>query len=293
MDKTIFLISYLGGLHGEFLAKLISQDQNYYAVESRSVENNKHQYFDPLYLNNIFIKLSLNHFNYPNRYRKNYKLVTDEQRQSIDLNYSEKNLCVLTHIWQSDLQIFNLPRLKPIRLYCDNDYLLFAFYMAIIKAWILPFPVKDQDLEFLISKVDILTKPYVEKILERRSYFWIERLAISKKQFDLNVLIKFYFNNIYKQSNTDAQNKKHSGWEYLDVGSLMKDPETHQSIFRDSLNLSTNMPVEKISDYHRTNLSLIENKFNLTYSRLKYLENQFDIIKDYILENTDKDFWLR
>jgi hypothetical protein len=285
MNNKIFLISYLGGMHGEFFGNLINNNENFYPSKSLSLKNNKYLCLDVLQQNNICIKLSLNNFNYRTEL-SNLKLINDDQRLYIDLNYSEKHICALTHIWHEDLQIFNLPRLVPIRLYCNENYIFFTFIMAIIKSWILPTMINESELEFFLSKKDNQNNYYIKTILNRKKYYWVERLALSKNQFNLNLLLNYYYNNIYYRSNLLAKNKAFSNWNYFNIGNLMTNPEQNLKNLKDMFNLNT-VDLNTIINYHSANLNIIEKNFNLKYEKLLKSPNRFNIIEEFILSNIE------
>jgi hypothetical protein len=280
MDNKIFLISYLGGMHGEFLGSILSNDENFYSADSISLENNKYSYIDCLQKNGIHIKLSFNNFNYQDN---NVKLLSDYQKSIIENRYSTKNLCVLTHIWEQNLTMFNLPNLNPVRLYCKGDYIFFTFLMAIIKSWILPFSLSEEDKNFFLSKRNEINKNYIELILNRNEYYWVERLALSKNLFNLESLIDHYYYKIYSHSNALAVNKTFQNWNYFDIENFIIDPKNNSSNFKTTFNLINDVDLDLVNNYHLTNLKVIEKNLNLNYVQILNSSNKFNLLKEFIL----------
>jgi hypothetical protein len=158
--------------------------------------------------------------------------------------------------------------------------------MAIIKSWILPTMINESELEFFLSKKDNQNNYYIKTILNRKKYYWVERLALSKNQFNLNLLLNYYYNNIYYRSNLLAKNKAFSNWNYFNIGNLMTNPEQNLKNLKDMFNLNT-VDLNTIINYHSANLNIIEKNFNLKYEKLLKSPNRFNIIEEFILSNIE------
>lgn len=299
-------------MHGEFLAGLISSDKNFYRPRKYEPEkNNKYAYTDPLEGININIKQVLNRFNYPDfyinqngRYGVNAlysKLVSDIDREKIDLMFDQKHLCLATHIFNRDPSIFNLPRLVSTRLICDREYMFLVYLLGVVKSWLLKREIENTTMDFLdaISKTDPLVKKHAEIIKEQKTYSWIERLALTRQSeyrhnFYLKKFLHHYYYDVYLKEcvNLYENKNKFLGWNYLDVRNLMENPNNNLSLLKETFDLHDCLDANAIENYHLKNINLIKEIFGMDYQTLLKHPNRFDILQEYIISIIGKNFFI-
>lgn len=283
MNK-VFLLSYLGGMHGEFLAGLITANDNFYRKGmSQTVETNRYHYSDPLLSLCINIKPVNNKENYPKLSESNY-IISETEKQRIDQSFNEKNLLVLTHAFGSS-DMFNLPRRKLIRLYSSDEYAKRCLILAIVKSWVVKYPTtRTELLDFLSSKK--IPNHYVKKIFDRGYFYWFERIALTKSALNLDRFVADHF-HIYRESNRNV--KSAENWLYLDVEKLIKDPFNTANLWKNIFNI-TDLDCAAIEEYNIRNIELIDSTFGRIGSDQELINKCADYIKQTCPDNIFQRF---
>jgi len=115
--NNLYLLSYPGGMGGDFLTGQISKDSSFYFIE-HSINNANNTYTPEIFLG-IDFKDSLK--------------ITDDSRNIIERCLSKRNLIFSTH-FIDDLDTIDLPNLKGIRLHSAYNSKLIPFYYTLL--WI-------------------------------------------------------------------------------------------------------------------------------------------------------------
>lgn len=263
--NNVYLISYYGGMFGDFICSKISEDENFYTQN--------------------VVQSDMNRYNYPNPFEKyglnlHYwvlPLIDDHIAEKIDIEYSEKNLCFPTH-WYGELSSINLPRIKGIRLLVDERLTLLTYLLSWIKAMrkISTFDIWTKEFDDIIKKYPSLIM-LVDKIREKGSYHRFEKncLQMGIGNYKEYVIQQW---NIHQRVNL---NKKLPNWTYLNMSELFFGDHYFLKEIQQNLSMSEVLKKTDIDEYHQKNLSLVEEEFGIDYHHLERSE-WIEILCEYI-----------
>jgi len=257
--KNIHLLSFNGGVGGDFLCSEISKDINFYSFQSSiDLKTNTCNL-----LENPFSKWNLD-VKPPNPLWPTASISSE-----IDLYYNEKNLVLPTHYFGNVNQTM-IPRLKGIRLYTKQFSPLF-YLLLWIKRWINIKNFKDKEEldNILLSRsfskntdITYFTSKIADIIANRKYYYDFEIPALNliyDKSIDFvdEVFVK------YNICNTNGY--EDNGWIPYNIDNLYLDPVNNVKEFSQLFNMEESINPDSIAEQHSRNLQLIEETFNESY----------------------------
>lgn len=279
--KNNYILSYLGGMHGEFLASLISNDENFYGGNvSDNKKTNRYHYEDVTYKHGLSrFKTVFNELNYPGT---PVSVVSNETKDLIATEFNEKNLILLTHIYK-DPSIFGIENQIPVRLYCGEEYIKLVILLALIKSWTSEWKIEPYEINYFFGNTNLnnFQLKFKDKIEQNKKCYGFERLLLSKKIFSYDFRLFFFrYLAIYKEANRIAMNQLDPQWKYINVENLIYKTDKVMHEWKKLFNLKQDLPADEILKYHEKNLSLINDIFGKKY--LNFDHNLIKEIKNYV-----------
>lgn len=274
--SSIYVISYIPGMYGEFFCNLISNDDNFYdaAHQSKIEADNRHGFrsvIEDLY--------SFVGWGWPR--------ASDEVRQDILANFSEKNIVMRTHNYKEHIDV-NLANLKQVKFFTDSDdwlYPVLLFFSKAIKTkatthpqflqkeWMIPF-FKEY------SKIPEVTDGLIENV-ENVSWMEIDMAILGLPT--INDYIKFKLDLYEIEAPINSGN---GNWSYVNPYSLLSNPEAHMSEWKELFDLNDSLNVEVLKKYKEDNDNLIKQTFGKEYNEIKnsnYVEMLHKHCQQYLL----------
>ena len=274
--SKIVLLSYNGGSCGEFLSLQISKDENYYPLTVEHItEENRWILVSPLEKYKVNLKTPW--------LKGNAGAVSDEISDSIELEFSEKNLLIPTHKYELE-NTTNLKRLHRVRLQ-SREWNLFFFTLLWIKNYTKPIPLDKntiQDLFFAltVSKNNSNSNIMFNRIQSRGMYYGFERPAMRHGLVELNDIINKEFLDQLKVNCMTIP-----GWTPLTVDYLLLNPKDHVEEWRSAFDMKQCMDIGAIEEYHATNVKLFEDNLNMPYR--EYQKNWKILLAEWVKTKTD------
>lgn len=264
------MISYHGGMFGDFLCTKISQDQNFYTQSSNEVEMNRYNFPNPFEKYN----LNLHHWILPT--------ITDQQSEKISVDYSEQHLCFPTH-WYGNLSDVNLSRLIGVRIVGDQRLALLTYLLSWIKANRKISLIDNWIHEFNQIKIKYPhLSPWIERIVEKGHFYRFEKNCLSKGFSNYKIFIQ----NDWNLHQKTIINKELHSWKYLNISGLFFEYSKFSDEFQKHLSLSQEIKESDVTEYHRKNLNLIRDEIGIEYFQIKKI-NWMNVLFRYISFTTD------
>lgn len=313
MDRThIYLVSYLGGMFGEFLGTQIAKDVNYWdAVRDYShAGSNRFIYRDVLRgaAGNVFSLSNMPEhtgtsmgFQTPALTR--YHQFPEREIEYLDNLLKPKNVITFTHFFWPESTV-NLRRVKRVQFVSNPEDVLLPYLMAVLKVWpALPYtPQSDnaspasrlnyirprQFIDVHVAAYASRKHPDVYKLVKTivKDNEWnvpmLNWLMLERNILDLEEWItKSYDAYFARAINVDFYGAEN--WTILNCCDLIQDPGAHVEEWRDKLDMANVMDVSEIEKYQQNNLALIEKHFGMPYEELKKSD-----FKKHILNHVQK-----
>lgn len=274
--SDIYVISYIPGMYGEFFCNLISKDKNYYEPTHSSEINEDNRYGFRSIIENLF---SFVGWGWPT--------VTDEVRQAIDSNYSDKQIVMRTHNYKEFIDI-NVSSLKQIKFYTESDdwlYVILMFFTKAIKSratthsqflqkeWMIPFFRE-------YSKIPEVTEKLVDNV-ETVSWMEIDMAILGLPT--IMDYIKFKLDLYEREAPIKEGNGK---WHYVNPYLLLSNPEEHVVEWKELFNLDQPFDVSVLKKYKEGNDKIIKETFGKDYNEIKngdYVEMLHKHCQQYLL----------
>lgn len=259
-DKFIYLISYKGGMFGEFICSCIADDPAFYKVSDPAIDSNKNRYFFKDILNHIYgIDLVAQTW-VPGTSLE----VSDKVRDLIDNELSDKNICIRSHQWPYSVDSINLNRLKKVKLFVNESDATLTFLLSCLKVSKSTFLVDSTHINNIQRLTSLLPNIYIGDTMSMLTY-----TSCLFKVYPPIAFIKKSYPSYRSQAMTgllisDRDNES----SYLNVGTLMTNPESVMEEWRDALGLSIEFDYDRIREYHQSNLALIHEFFDESYDDL-------------------------
>ena len=259
------MISYYGGMFGEFICTQLSKDQNFYSVEPEVTDSNRYLYGNP------FLKYGLN-----------LKLFDSEKTNidtaSLDNDFSEKNLCFPSHIFQKDMSYLNIPRVKFVRIYSsDRDILLLGYIMGWIKSLVSTNNLSEWTQEFERYIDNKESVEYYNLIKQRGYFYWFEKLSMKHKVYNIKEFIDYWW-DCYKKYN----DKRWDQWEYIDVGKLFLDYKNSKDYWKEFFDLDSYLDNNDLQGYYFKNLEIFKEEFNMSFEDFKIKNNWNELLYNWV-----------
>jgi len=259
-DKFIYLISYKGGMFGEFVCSCIADDPSFYKVSDPSIDVNTNRYFFKDILDHRYgVNLVMSTWVPGTRLE-----VSDEVRDQIDIELLEKNICVRSHQWPYSADFINLNRIKKVKLFVSESDSILAFLLSYLKVSTSTFLVDNNHINNIQRRTSLSPNICVGDTMSMLTY-----TACLFKVYPPIAFVKKSYPSYRSQAMSgllvsDRDNES----TYLNVGTLMIDPESVMPEWADALGLSTEFDYNKIREYHQSNLALIHEFFDESYDDL-------------------------
>jgi hypothetical protein len=255
--SAIYVISYIPGMYGEFFCNLISSDDNYYdpSHTSEFTADNRHGFrsvVEDLY--------SFVGWGWP--------VASNEVRQHILENYSEKNIVMRTHNYKEYIDV-NLANLKQVKFHDDEWlYPVLLFFTKAIKTrasthpqflqkeWMIPFFEE-------YSKIPEVTDSLIENVDD---VTWME--------IDMAILglptIKDYIKFKLDLYEREAPIKSGNGnWQYANPYKLLSNPESHVDKWKELFDMAKPFDINTLKQYKEGNDKIIKDTFGKDYNEIK------------------------
>jgi hypothetical protein len=267
MNKHIYVMSYIGGFSGEFIASQIAQDSNFKNIPATVDESiNRYHLQDEIREAGI---INLRQIINSDKFRlggpKKSKIIP-----KINEIAGNQNYIIPTHIYISDGYDFPIDpaRLKTVRLYSQN----FDFYytLAVIKTFLSKYPADQFSLpkleKIMMTSTDGSVIPKAKILLanvkERGFFYHIEKLAFRNRTFGVESVISAHYDRM-KSINHSSLQAGYSNWDrYLNIDDLYDNFSSANAIWKSAFNLEDDLNSQKFQDYNQKNKDLVEQTFN-------------------------------
>ena len=270
------MISYFGGMFGEFTCIQISSDKNFYPINLKKVDDNNRYYCDNP-LTSHFSSLKTFHF------APDVKPLSQPILEKINHALLEKNLCFPTHYYHEtiDNRFDNLPKLKPVRMFTEHrDILILGYCCGWIKSLLDERDLYSRRRSFVDEFESYATTPEITKLYEhikiREKFYWFEKVALKHKHTDLNEFVDYWW-LWYQKFNF----RKSTGWHHIDIGNCFKNYNNTKDEWKNYFGLDDYLNKETLASYHQGNLDLIERKLGIPFEQFINTD-WIKILKDWI-----------
>ena len=271
--KNLFMLSYQGGMCGDFFCLEVSKDDTFY--KNKLISDTEHN----RWLNaNPLAKFDLD-------FKESITTISDELKSEIDLEFKDKNLMIPSHFWGKP----NLPRLKRIGIYCKNpNYVPMFFIMLFLKALSnkreIGIPGAYYELGSLHKQHGLLNKftqglsghPRIKQIYDRGFYYNFELRSIEFGMINSQDMIKQYYIPYHAKAL-----RTRPGFYLIAMDEFLTSPATFTSDISKYLNMTKELDPTAFEVYQQRNLDLIERTFNMSYYSL-IKSNWLGILKEHI-----------
>lgn len=255
------MVSYFGGMFGEFICTQLSLDENFYSTIPKVDKNNRYYYGNPLEKYN----LNLKRFDFSSNAQ-----LSSETVNLIDSNTSEKHFCFPSHAFKVDMSFLNIPRIKYIRLNTQHhDILILGYLMSWIKSLLDLRDFKSHENEFVryVNSQSEESIEYYNKIKNRGKFYWFEKVSMKHNVFNVDDFILYWWNS-YMTYNHSNPADRWEQWNYIDVGECLKNYEVSKVEWKETFGLKEYLNKDNLENYYQTNLNLIDREFNIPFETL-------------------------
>jgi hypothetical protein len=253
--KTL-IISYQGGLFGEFLSSQISKSSPKFYNEHNPVVDESNRYWFPDYL--AVANLSL----------RNYSIVmprlevSDEQLKILNDTYGDKHICVPTH-WFNSLKLINLPA-YGIRFKCQTETISnMSVALMWMKSHVLPLSLSPE-VEAVFKRTIAsghVQSELLQKIVDSPGSYqnWKAMALLRFGISDLREYIKSSHrqNLFYNKSNYEQC----PDWNIIDAGNIVYNDMADLPIIENLVEGTFDR--SEIQAYAQKNLDLVKSKLGL------------------------------
>lgn len=241
MNNKIYLISYMGGLGGEFLSGMIAQDPNFRKpmIFSNEPALNKYYYVDVITSMYNFRQLKTDH--------SAFQYFID-QREKYQQHLAGKSICICTHadINFNDYSFSDDDIINIVKLNVSFENIAYPLILQIIKNHLLYPVLLDSTSGLEVTKIEQLTyNNYGQVTFEN--------------------IQKFLRETIYNYIKNFGEFK---GTKYLNVYKFLSNPENEMPDWINTFNLSGPLDIDSIKTYHQKNIQLIESTMDLDFKEI-------------------------
>jgi hypothetical protein len=276
------VISYLGGMFGEFTASLIEQGSDTFISDKHTEITNHNRFLYPNYLSPINFECKT----FP---KHNSWTISADQVSSLHKLYGEKIICLPTHWYSKDINQTNLP-CTGIVLYASS---LLIVKLAYSLFWIKShrtantlWPSRMQEIKSMIDSNHPYSKELsmlqVEDNYQNWKFLSYKYNFLNDGQLDLHYYITQHFNS-YKKDNF-LMCAASPDWFKFDIGTAIHGNGKNISLIEQHLDISIDR--QRVSEYSEKNLDIIKGILGLTVDNFyseKWLDNLYEYCKLGIL----------
>jgi hypothetical protein len=237
----IYLLRYSGGCCGDFIAREISKDSNYYNFPPPIdiLDNNTYDSTNPFQDMGFTLRHGLSELD-TERFNSDLVLI-----EHIDKKFEQKHLIVPTH-HNGNFNQINIPRKKPVRL-TSNGLKFFFYGLHYIKR----LAVKTSVNNFKLN--------YEESHTTKQQIYGFEKLAKSYNLANSYDIVNIHFGS-YK-----TQTDEHEDFVNLDIDKLFTNFYTEKHYWKIIFDLSDYLNYNNFMDYHDKNIKLFNEHFGVNY----------------------------
>ena len=263
-----YVLTYHPGMFGEFLCTQINKDKKYWPsadISHSYKEVNRYYHYSVIQTKYNIWPESMGVFN-DKLDSTDYcaPVITPDLYKKIDIELNGKHTLLHGHFIYKNFTW--LPRMKKVRLYVNEDDYLLPLLLKCIKAfnlthnpWIMQFLEKHNQCPELLDEI----------IKDPDSVSFYELIMIGNKFTSLKEYNKF---NIELWKRKAVKLEGYNDWIFLNPLDLLNDPNKHMQEWKDVFNLDNDFEFSLLKQYHKDNLSLIENTFGYAYEELKCMD---------------------
>jgi hypothetical protein len=273
--RNIFLISYTGGMFGEFLATQIANDPNYYppAKADANTAVNRFNYIDVLSEKFKFLS-------------DHYSLLNTEQIALITDLIKDKNICSLTH-WPHPDNI-KIPGLKKVKFFVDEKDAPIVFMFLIYKTQLsVKIGVNPVTTNCIKQNIHVLTNRTLNILNSMPGDRWLgpmDVFLLSNNLVNSTTAVDQGFDHMSKNASVGSTvETRESDILYLNPLDLLRDPETHMPEWKEKLNLINDFDFELLKQYNQKNEDIIKKILGSTTIGPDWKERFTDYLDPYLL----------
>lgn len=266
-----YIITYLQGMFGEFLADQISQDQAFIdnSTSTSHRKNNRHAYRGTI--RHLYKELTIGAypkhdlaalgFNVGPPY---YVPCTEKQVKFIDYATRNKSSVDLTHFyWPDHTHLINIPRHKKVFFYVKPEQVPYPFVMGALKAWAKKFNSISLDTNY--GRIQDRVKVKEGHIL------LIDRYLFNScyKSTEMREFIEEAYNLYYTRATHGYEERyRKDGWIYLNPMDLMTNPKDNIELWQNAFNMKQPLNDINLISNHLRNEQLIFKAFKKSSKQL-------------------------
>lgn len=270
---NLFMLSYQGGMCGDFFCLEVSKDSTFHQnILISGTETNRWLVANPL------DKFGLD-------FKEQVTSISDELKKRIDQEFKDKNLIIPSHYWGKP----NLPKLKRMGVFSQDPYYIPLFYiMLFLKAWT---HKRDVNKPGVYSALGSLHKnhellegfsqgikwhPRIKEIYSRGFYYNFELRSIELGMINSQDMINQYYTPYSVKSS-----RIWPGFYMLAMDQFLNSPKEYIPDLSKFLNMSKELNYVAFEEYQQKNFELVEKTFNQSYHDL-IKQNWLGTLKEYI-----------
>jgi len=270
------IISYLGGMFGEFTASIIEDGSDKF-ISTNLVETTKeNRFLYPNYLAPI-------NFDYKTFPRYTEWPINNQQVDQLHNVYGNKWICLPTHWYSNQIQQSNLPCQGIVMFSADLSIIKLAYSLFWIKSHVFansPWTSRGEELQSMIDSGHKYARELSELKLEGNYQNWkflaYRHDLLKDGELDLRYYINQHF-NFYKRHNFLSYVKSND-WFKFDIGNAIHGDQQNLPLLEQHLGIVLNK--ERISEYANKNLEIIKDKLGFTLADLSS-PNWLDVLYEY------------
>jgi hypothetical protein len=264
------IISYLGGMFGEFTASIIEAGSDKF-ISNNVVEITKeNRFLYPNYLApiNVDCKTFPRYTEWP---------INNQQIDQLHSVYGNKWICLPTHWYSNQIQQSNLP-CQGIAMFSANlSIIKLAYSLLWIKSHVSA--NRREELQLMVDTGHKYARELSELMLEGNYQNWkflaYKHDLLKDGKTDLRYYMDRHF-NFYKKHN--FLSLKSTDWFRFDIGNAIHGNRQNLPLLEEHLGIVLNR--EKISEYADKNLEIIKDKLGFTLTDLSS-PNWLDVLHEY------------
>jgi hypothetical protein len=272
------IISYLGGMFGEFTASVIEEGSTKFTSNSIVETTKENRFLYPNYLSPIGFdcKTFPKNISWP---------INNQQVDQLHTIYGDKWICLPTHWYSDRIEQTNLPSCGLAMFSTNLSIIKLAYSLFWIKSHIFansPWESRAKELQLMIDNNHPYAKDLCDLQIEGNYRNW--KFLSYKYDFlkdgkpDLYYYMDSSF-NFYKRNNFHLCAAS-TDWFRFDIGNAIHGNQKNIPLLEEHLGVVLNR--QRISEYATKNLTIIKDKLGFTLDDLssdKWLGTLYDYCK--------------
>jgi len=251
-----YILSYIPGLSGDFIASLVHQNNNFYSIYQNTDQNNRYWFPD----------LTENVLGYHFKLSKFTKLLSSNDIDKLNIYYKNKSLVLPTHNYTSAI---NFNKVKYIRLFTLDEMTIKTCY---ILWWIKSHLVTQEPIAERLDYIKKIKDEKIKKELLENYKQWKYVAFNDNLLYNNRFNLQYYVYKKFYQLKKLIKSLKYENYINIDIKNALYD--CNKNVLEDVF--CVDLKREDIENYIQSNLKLVEN-FDLK-NNIYWLDSLYNFI---------------